>query len=115
MAETYIYVNGESFGPLSVTEIKKWAEEGRLGPDDQVWIAARNEWVLARNVAQFKRIFDEKGLTGGGPAAEGLLVSIAGEQYGPYPATQIIEYIREGRLSRKDLSLIHISEPTRPY
>ncbi|MCK4592907.1 RDD family protein [bacterium] len=103
MAETYIYVNGESYGPLSVSEIKKWAEEGRLGPDDQVWIAARNEWVPARNVAQFKRIFDEKGITGeGGPASEGLLVNINGEQFGPYPATQIISYIQEGRISRKD-------------
>jgi uncharacterized RDD family membrane protein YckC len=103
MADTYIFINGETYGPLSVSEIKKWAEEGRLGPDDQVWIAARNEWVLARNVAQFKRIFDEKGVTADGAAAsEGLLVNIAGEQYGPYPATQIIEFIQDGRISRKD-------------
>ncbi len=103
MAETYIYVNGESYGPLSVSEIKKWAEEGRLGPDDQIWIAARNEWVAARNVAQFKRIFDEKGITGeGSPVSEGLLVNIGGEQFGPYPATQIISYIKDGRISRKD-------------
>ncbi|OGD78498.1 MAG: hypothetical protein A2Y64_09470 [Candidatus Coatesbacteria bacterium RBG_13_66_14] len=103
MADTYIFINGESYGPLSVSEIKKWAEEGRLGPDDQVWIAARNEWVLARNVAQFKRIFDERGVTADGAAAsEGLLVSIAGEQYGPYPATQIIEFIQDGRISRQD-------------
>lgn len=103
MAETYIYVNGESYGPLSISEIKKWAEEGRLGPDDQVWIAARNEWVAARSVAQFKRIFDEKGITGeGGAASEGLLVSIGGEQFGPYPATQIISYIQDGRINRKD-------------
>jgi len=103
MADTYIFINGETYGPLSVSEIKKWAEEGRLGPDDQVWIAARNEWVLARNVAQFKRIFDQKGVTGeGGPASEGLLVNISGEQYGPYPATQIIEFIQDGRISRRD-------------
>src|SRR4030042_1560564 len=98
MADTYIFINGESYGPLSVSAIKKWAEEGRLGPDDQVWIAARNEWVLARNVAQFKRIFDERGVTADGAAAsEGLLVNIAGEQYGPYPAPQIIEFIQDGR------------------
>jgi uncharacterized RDD family membrane protein YckC len=103
MADTYIFINGETYGPLSVSEIKKWAEEGRLGPDDQVWIAARNEWVLARNVAQFKRIFDERGVTAEGAAAsEGLLVNIAGVQYGPYPATQIIEFIQDGRINRKD-------------
>ena len=103
MADTYIFINGETYGPLSISEIKKWAEEGRLGPEDQVWIAARNEWVLARNVAQFKRIFDDKGVTGdGAPVSEGLLVSIDGEQYGPYPATQIIEFIQDGRINHKD-------------
>jgi uncharacterized RDD family membrane protein YckC len=29
-------------------------------------------------------------------------VSINGEQYGPYPATQIIEFIQDGRITRKD-------------
>ncbi|MBD3399876.1 MAG: DUF4339 domain-containing protein [Candidatus Coatesbacteria bacterium] len=104
MAETYIYVNGEQIGPLPVEEIKSWVEDGRMGPDDQVWIQARNEWVMARNVAQFKRIFAERGIdTSEEQAApKGLMLSIAGDQYGPYPATQIITFINEGRLNRQD-------------
>lgn len=104
MAETYIYVNGEQIGPLPVEEIKSWVEDGRMGPDDQVWIQARNEWVMARNVAQFKRIFTERGIdTSEEQAApKGLMLSIGGDQYGPYPATQIITFINEGRLNRKD-------------
>ena len=112
MADTYIYVNGEQQGPISIEEIKNMVEDGRMGPEDQVWIQARNEWVMARNVAQFKRIFDAHGVTTEEQPAtpRGLLVSINGEQYGPYPATQLIEFILEGRLSRQDFVWIERHE-----
>jgi len=112
MAEIYLFIDGDRQGPLSVSDAKEWAQSKRFGPDDLVWIAARNEWVKARNVAQFKRIFSSLGLLedekqeGKEKSSEGdsggLLVSINGEQYGPYPASTIIEYIKEGRVSRSD-------------
>jgi len=110
MAEIYLFIDGDRQGPLSVSDAKEWAQSKRFGPDDLVWIAARNEWVKARNVAQFKRIFSSLGLledetqekTPPEGESGGLLVSISGEQYGPYPASTIIEYIKEGRVSRSD-------------
>ncbi len=110
MAEIFLFIDGNREGPLSVSDAKDWASSKRFGPDDLVWIAARNEWVKARNVAQFKRIFSGLGLLDEEKQEKkpsegdsgGLLVSISGEQYGPYPASTIIEYIKEGRVSRDD-------------
>ena len=50
MADWYYAKNGQQFGPISPTELKKLAKEGVLSPDDLVFQIGGTKWVEASSV-----------------------------------------------------------------
>ena len=69
MAEQwYCSIAGVQAGPFDGAQLKALAAEGRLSPQDYVWLAEANRWVLA---SELKGLFSNPGLASAVPNASG--------------------------------------------
>lgn len=76
----YVHVRGETFGPADTERLAVWLREGRLGPDDWVWIEEEGRWEVARQVADLVALVPEvfAGAKGGGTAHLSAAVAAPG-------------------------------------
>lgn len=59
MAKKWFYVsNGQQYGPVSSSELKRLADEGKLLPSDLVWKEGAPEWIPASKI---RKLFDNQG------------------------------------------------------
>jgi outer membrane biosynthesis protein TonB len=47
----YYFQDGQRIGPMSREDIEDLAADGRLDPDDKVWLPTSTRWARAREVA----------------------------------------------------------------
>jgi len=87
----YVHIEGKNYGPLSNDEIKKWATEGRFGPDNFVWSASLDEWVKTSQVPFLNDL-----LTAAKPAIESYYVRVGEDTIGPMNFDDVTALI-EGR------------------
>jgi len=53
----YIFTRGQTFGPADLDRLILWVQEGRIGPDDWVWIDEEERWESVKNIPEFKDYF----------------------------------------------------------
>ena len=53
----YIFTRGQTFGPADLDRLILWVQEGRIGPDDWVWIDEEDRWESVKNIPEFKDYF----------------------------------------------------------
>lgn len=54
--EWYYLINGEKYGPVSSSELKKLAVNKKITPEDLIWKAGLVNWVAAKSI---KQLFDK--------------------------------------------------------
>lgn len=50
MSQWFCNVGGQQYGPISIDDLKQWAQQGRLGRADLVWTEGMPNWVPASSV-----------------------------------------------------------------
>ena len=50
MKEWHCMIDGRQYGPINEDELRRWAQENRLGPQDLVWSEGMAEWSAAATV-----------------------------------------------------------------
>lgn len=46
----YVHARGQTYGPADMERLLLWVREGRVGPDDWVWIDEERRWVGLRDL-----------------------------------------------------------------
>lgn len=49
----YVFTQGQTYGPADLEHLLTWIHQGRLRPDDWIWIDEENRWVLVREIPEF--------------------------------------------------------------
>ena len=84
----------------------------------KTYAKGRLDGGFGRRKARQKRFAgsnDDRRLVFGGECVDGILPGEKGDLYDLYPETAFSESMVRGTRLLRNLSLIHISEPTRPY
>ncbi len=50
MSDWYCYVGGQKYGPIEEATFRRWIQEGRVGPYDNVWTEGMQDWAAAATV-----------------------------------------------------------------
>ncbi|MCD4825875.1 MAG: DUF975 family protein [Phycisphaerae bacterium] len=64
MNEWYCTVDGKQYGPVSLEELKQWIANGRVKPENLVWMSEMTDWVPASSVPELNAVI-AAAVTGG--------------------------------------------------
>jgi len=101
----YVQVKGQQHGPYTLQQMLGYVQQGRMNTNTLVRTSDSNQWLAASSFAELGLGASASTFTGGA-SEDQFMVSVKGQQHGPYTLQQMQGFIQQGRMNRNTQVMI---------